>query len=192
MKEQLSALMDSELNDAEALRLLKAMKGDPGLHDTWDAYHTLGDALRKEAQFSAGFGSKLSKRLAQEPTILSPFRERTAAAPRRFPLAMAASVAALGLVGVLAFQITRINQTTLPSQVALAPTVQQQQSTPQQVAAAATPKTGQRTASRENSPAQVAFSRATSSNYLLAHQEFSPSYAPAYVRVVSQQADQDQ
>lgn len=192
MKEQLSALMDNELNNAEALRLLKAMKGDPVLHETWDAYHMLGDALRKETRYSAGFSSKLSKRLAEEPTVLSPHRERTATAPRRFPLAMAASVAAVGLVGVLAFQITRINQTVLPPQIATAPTAQQQQNAPQQVAAVTTPKTGKRTASRTSPPAQVAFSRATSSNYLLAHQEFSPSYAPAYVRVVSQQAEQNQ
>jgi len=186
MKEQLSALMDSELSDAEALRLLKAIKNDPALHEAWDAYHLVGDALRKAPQLGSNFGAKLSQRLAQEPTVLAPQRERASAAPRRFPLAMAASVAAVSLVGILTLQITRINQTDAPSQVATAPVVQQvAEAVPSQ-------KAEKRTKTLASAPARVEFSRATSSNYLLAHQEFSPSYAPAYVRVVAEQVEANQ
>ncbi len=191
MKDQLSALMDSELSDAEALRLVKAMKSDPALQEAWDAYHLVGDALRKSPQLGTDFSAKLSQRLAQEPTVLAPQRERAAAAPRRFPFAIAASVAAVSLVGILTLQITRINQTDLPAQVATAPVVQP--AAPLQVAAAAPAhKTAQQAKAPANTPARVAFSRATSSNYLLAHQEFAPSYAPAYVRVVAEQVDNNQ
>ena len=189
MKEQLSALMDSELSDAEALRLVKAMKNDPTLHETWGTYHLLRDALRKSPQLNSDFSAKLSQRLAQEPTVLAPYRERVSAVPRRFPLAIAASVAAVGLVGVLTLQITRINQTEAPAQFATAPV--EQQVAPLQVAADPAPKTAQAKAPA-GSPARVAFSRATTNNYLLAHQEFSPGYAPAYVRVVAEQADNNQ
>jgi len=183
MKEQLSALMDSELSDAEALRLIKSMKATPALQDAWDAYHLVGDALRKSPQLGLDFSAKLSRRLAQEPTILAPRREATPVLQTKgFPaLSVAASVAAVGLVGILALQLTRINQSVAPAQVASAP-----DSAVQQVAQLATnPKATQRTI--RSTPVRVDFTRATPNTYLLAHQEFSPNYAPAYVLAVSEQ-----
>jgi sigma-E factor negative regulatory protein RseA len=183
MKEQLSALMDSELSAAEAARLMKAMKNDDALHEAWNTYHVLGDALRKSPQLSTDFNVKLMQRLAQEPTVLAPQRERKRlAATRRFPLSIAASVAAVGLVSILALQITRLNQGAAPTQVAVA-------AVPQQVALLTPlqPKADEKTLAR--TPAHVKFTSATPSTYLLAHQEFSPSYTPAYVRVVSEQRD---
>lgn len=183
MKEQLSALMDSELSDAEALRLIKSMKSAPAMQEAWDAYHLVGDALRKSPQLGVDFSAKLSQRLAQEPTILAPRRE---VAPiqqsRRFPaLSIAASVAAVSLVGILALQIARINQSVAPAQVASVPVVQQ--------LALAAPGSKVEKRSSPATPANVEFTRATPNTYLLAHQEFSPSYAPAYVRAVSEQLE---
>jgi sigma-E factor negative regulatory protein RseA len=183
MKEQLSALMDSELSAAEAARLMKAMKNDDALQEAWTTYHLLGDALRKSPQLSADFNAKLMQRLAQEPTVLAPQREhKRLAATQRFPLSIAASVAAVGLVSILALQITRLNQGAVPTQVAVA-------AVPQQVAmlTPAQPKADEK--ALERTPAHVKFTSATPSTYLLAHQEFSPSYTPAYVRVVSEQRD---
>lgn len=182
MKEQLSALMDSELSEAEATRLIQSMKTDHSLHEAWDTYHLLGDALRKSPQFNPNFNQQIAQRIALEPTILAPRRATaTTTNTRRFPMALAASVAAVGLVGFLALQIGRLNQVEQPAQIATAPV------TPQPVAqlATATPvaKPTQQT------PAHVEFTKATPSTYLLAHQEYSPSYAPAYVRVVSEQVD---
>lgn len=186
MTEQLSALMDGELSDAEAQRLIKSMKNDPALHDAWDSYHLVGDALRKSPQLGLDFSAKLSQRLAQEPTILAPRRAPTPAPEsRRFPaLSIAASVAAVSLVGILALQIARINQAVTPAQVAAAPAVQQiAQAVPSQKAEKQ-PSAG--------TPARVEFTRATPNTYLLAHQEFSPSYAPVYVRAVSEQIEGNQ
>lgn len=186
MKEQLSALMDSELSDAEAARLIKSMKNSDTLQESWETYHLLGDALRKSPQLSTGFNTKLMQRLAQEPTILAPQRERVPAGKRHFPLSIAASVAAVSLVSILALQITRLNQSVLPAQTAVAPVAQQVASAaPQQEEA-------KKTVAVARAPTHIKFTSATTSTYLLAHQEFSPSYAPAYVRVVSEQRDNKQ
>ena len=178
MNEQLSALMDSELTEAEAVRLLNVLKNDVQLKQRWDSYHLLSDALRKTPQMSADFGAKIMQRLASEPTVLAPRRTLKPAAPR-FALPLAASFAAVSLVGVLTWQMTQMNRT--------------EQSTVH-VAAAATPQrvalTGS-AAAQPTLPERVLFSSAASQSYLLAHQEFSPSYAmeglPAYVRALSAQ-----
>lgn len=190
MKEQLSALMDSELSSSEAAHLLKSMKADQALHETWDIYHVLGDALRKSPQLRSDFTARLAQRLAQEPTILAPQRKRFPEAIKNFPMSIAASVAAVSLVGILALQITRLNQEVVPQQIAAVPTA-----LPVQQAALATPQPTlamHETKSRPvvaTVPAHVKFTNANPGPYLLAHQEYSPSYAPAYVRVVSEPMD---
>ena len=180
MNERLSALMDSELTETEALRLLGVLKNNAPLHQTWDIYHLLGDALRKTPQMSADFGIKVMQRLASEPTVLAPRRKAKPASPR-FALPLAASFAAVSLVGVLTWQMTQMNQAS-PSMARLAAA-----STVQHVALAET------AATQPKIPERVAFSSAASRSYLLAHQEFSPSYAmegfPAYVRTLSEQQE---
>ena len=180
MNEQLSALMDSELTETEAVRLLGALKNNAPLNQTWDIYHLLGDALRKTPQMSADFGVKVMQRLASEPTVLAPRRKPKPASPR-FALPLAASFAAVSLVGVLTWQMTQMNQAgQSTARLAAAPTVQRIALTE---AAATQPK----------APERVAFSSAASRSYLLAHQEFSPSYTmegfPAYVRTLSEQQE---
>ena len=187
MNEQLSALMDNELSDTEAVRLIKSMKSNDGLHEAWDTYCLLGDVLRKSSPLSSDFNAKLKQRLAQEPTVLAPQRERvTVTAKRHFPLSIAASVAAVSLVGILALQITRLNLGDFPAQTAVAPAAQQVALTAPQ------PQAEKMTATVAHPPTAVKLTHATPSSYLLAHQEFSPSYAPAYVRVVSEQRDSEQ
>ena len=66
MKEQLSALMDSELSEAEATRLIQSMKTDHSLHEAWDTYHLVGDALRKSPQFKPNFNQQMAQRIALE------------------------------------------------------------------------------------------------------------------------------
>lgn len=186
MNEQLSALMDSELSDEDASRLIKSMKNNTALSEAWDTYHLLGDVLRKSPSLSSKFNGQLAQRLAEEPTILAPRRERLNPGIRRFPMSMAASVAAVSLVGILVMQIGRLNQSILPAQVATAPVATQHlaQAVPQLI----TDKVG----AVARTPAHVKFTHATPNTYLLAHQEYSPSYAPAYVRVVSEQAENSQ
>lgn len=174
MSEQLSALMDGELTPEEMARQISALKNDVELSHTWAAYHVLGDALRKSPHLSIDFTDKLVQQLAAEPTVLAPQRKRHSVAPR-YAMPLAASVAAVSLVGVLTWQMVRVNQTSPAVLLAAAPVA----TSPMQIAL--------------NTPAHVQFTRVVSNPYLLAHQEFSPSYAmegiPAYVRTVSEQQE---
>lgn len=184
MNERLSALMDSELTETEALRLLGVLKNNAPLNQTWGIYHLLGDALRKTPQMSADFSAKVIQHLASEPTVLAPRRKAKPAAAPRFALPVAASFAAVSLVGVLTWQMAQMNQMNQasPSTTRLAAA-----STVEPVTLAET------AATQPKIPERVAFSSAASRSYLLAHQEFSPSYAmegfPAYVRTLSEQQE---
>lgn len=184
MSEQLSALMDGELAPAEMARQISTLKNDKELCHTWAAYHVLGDALRKSPQLSIDFTAKLARQLAEEPTILAPQR-KSQPNTSRYAMPLAASVAAVGLVGVLTWQMVRVNQAAAPVALAAAPVAATQQ------VAVAKPKAAPSTqAVAAKTPETVQFSRVVSNSYLLAHQEFSPSYAmegiPAYVRTVSE------
>ena len=173
MSEQLSALMDGELASDETARQIGALKSDATLRRNWVAYHVLGDALRKSPQLSADFTDKVARQLAAEPTVLAPQR-KTEVKPRRYAMPLAASVAAVSLVGVLSWQMVQVNQGDMPSSIAARPMT-------------ATPVLAVK------SPPSVPFGGVISNSYLLAHQEFSPSYAregiPAYMRAVSEQTE---
>ena len=182
MKDQLSALMDGELSDEEVSRLVKSMKSDAALRETWSTYHLLGDTLRKSPQLSPAFNTRLAQRLASEATVLAPQRQREPSVARRFPMTIAASIAAFGLVGIVGFQLASLNQSAPPIQVATAPVAQPQLAQ----AAPVLPKADIGAVAVVNLPVRTKLSSPPPSNYLLAHQEFSPSYAPAYVRVVSE------
>ncbi len=178
MSEQLSALMDGEFTPDEMARQISALKQDSELRQTWVAYHVLGDALRKSPQLSLDFTAKLAQKLAEEPTVLAPHK-RQPSTPR-YAMPLAASVAAVSLVGVLAWQMVWVNPVDTPVLLAATPvTVKSKATQPEQLAVI--------------TPARVQFSRVVSNSYLLAHQEFSPSYAmegiPAYVRTVSEQQE---
>lgn len=183
MSEQLSALMDGELTPDEMARQISALKNDSELNQTWSAYHVLGDALRKSPQLSLDFTAKLARQLAEEPTVLAPQRKSQLSTPR-YAMPLAASVAAVSLVGVLAWQMVRVNQ--VDTTIALAAAPMQVAVTKPKVA-----PSPQMLAARKTEAVQ--FAHVVSNSYLLAHQEFSPSYAmegiPAYVRTVSEQQE---
>lgn len=183
MTSDISALMDGELDPDEAGHVLRDMKQDADLREAWAAYHLIGDSLRRTGPLAIDLRTPFAQRLAAEPTVLAPVA-RTAQ-PKRFPaLALAASVSAFGFVGLLAWQVVKVNSSPVGNVLASAPATKATKAAPPlQVAAAQ-----QKPAAKE--PAPVKFSAAASNSYLLAHQEFSPSYAmagmPAYVRTVSE------
>lgn len=188
MSEQLSALMDGELTPDEMKHQISALKKDGALNQTWAAYHMLGDAMRKSPQLSVGFTAKLARQLAEEPTVLAPHRKMQSNTPR-YAMPLAASVAAVSMVGVLTWQMVQVNKNDVPISIAAAPLTSLQNvavTSPQAVLPPPVVTVAPR-------PETVQFSRAVSNSYLLAHQEFSPSYAmegiPAYVRTVSEHQD---
>jgi sigma-E factor negative regulatory protein RseA len=172
MKSRISALMDGELERHESAPPLDSLKGDGEARDAWRAYHLIGDAMRDTHLLSDGFASRVAAKLAGEPTVMAPSRLAQAAErPRWRLLSAAASLAAVALVGWVAFGI----QGDAP-QVAQA---LQQSVAAKEVAQAATPA------------AQV-LPPDSANDYLYAHQGYSPrnslqGMAP-YVRMVSSES----
>lgn len=70
-KEQISALMDGDLSDAEVLNELEM---DSYLQDTWGRYHLIGDAMRGDlpVNLQLDLSDSIMAALEDEPTILAP------------------------------------------------------------------------------------------------------------------------
>jgi sigma-E factor negative regulatory protein RseA len=103
MKEKLSALMDGELDERAAGETIDALRAEGEALETWRLYHLISDGLRDTRLLSAGFTARLAERLSSEPTVLAPGRLPGRTPAQRFAFAAVASVAAVGLVGWLAF-----------------------------------------------------------------------------------------
>jgi sigma-E factor negative regulatory protein RseA len=154
MKDRISALMDGEADDKSAAQVLDALgeasaDGREAL-ETWRTYHVIGDAMRGGPMLSGGFTARVAQRLAAEPTVLAPRRiaSRVSDSPRWFTFsAAAASVAAVGFVGWMAFGPQ--------PQVGSAPLAQVQ-------------------APADARPPVIVPMPAAANDYLLAHQGFSP------------------
>lgn len=166
MKDKLSALMDGELDDKSAAEVIRVLGADREAVRAWRTYSLISDAMRESRVLSEGFTARLGARLAAEPTVFAPrahVQSFQTESKRWYALSAAASLAAVALVGWLAFA----------PQPGIAP--------PAPVAQApAEPK-----------PNIVPLPRGAN-DYLLAHQGFSPrvslqGMAP-YVRTVSEQA----
>ncbi|MGL5324067.1 MAG: RseA family anti-sigma factor [Aeromonas sp.] len=76
-KEQISALMDGDLSDAEVLNELEM---DSDLQDTWGRYHLIGDAMRGDlpVNLQLDLSDSIMAALGDEPTILAPKPVETA------------------------------------------------------------------------------------------------------------------
>lgn len=170
--EEISALMDGELEPSQAQSQLARLKQESALRERWHEFHLVGDAMRGERLLSDGFNDRLSARLAQEPTVLAPRRFARPSRPLTYALSAAASVAAVAFVAWVALGPTG----PLSQQPGLTAAV----SKPVPVPAVAVPDV----------PVQVSLPAEGAINaYLFAHQGFSPSTAiqglAPYIRTVS-------
>jgi sigma-E factor negative regulatory protein RseA len=187
MKSRISALMDGELGGEEAPGALKALAQDGEARDAWRTYHLISDALRDTRLVSRDFAQRVAARIAEEPTVVAP--GRLPAQPRDarwFALSAAAGVAAVALVGWLAFAPQQPGS-PLPQLATSARPPAQPQAAAQAPASAA----AQAVAAASKEAAQVPPPSAAD-DYLLAHQRYSPrnslqGVAP-YVRTVSGEA----
>jgi sigma-E factor negative regulatory protein RseA len=161
----ISALMDGELDSREADRDWDRLKADPELRSRWDEFHLIGDTLRGESMLSPGFNENVSRRLAEEPTVLAPQRSRpTVRRAAAYAMSAAASVSAVALVAWVALAPAPQEDVALKAQ-AVAPRIE---------------------------PARALVnvpSEGRMNEYLLAHEGFSPStslqgLAP-YIRTVT-------
>ena len=163
MKSRISELMDGELDGDEAGAMLAALGKEGEARETWRAYHLISDALHDTRMLSPDFAARVAARLADEPTVLAPAPQPAPRRARWLALKAVASVAAVAIVGWLAFG---------PQQVPQVPVAEAPR-------AAAVAKSG---------PVRVP-PPAAADDYLLAHQRYSPrnslqGMAP-YVRTVS-------
>lgn len=103
-REDISALMDGEIGDEDLGAQLKQVAASEDLAGTWQAYHVIGDVLRGDKPLPGRFAGRVSDALAKEPTVLSPGSRRTFGANRmmRVALPIAASVAGVAAVAWLA------------------------------------------------------------------------------------------
>jgi len=106
MKEEISRLVDSDLEAGDVARVLRAMSSDPDLVRTWDRYQAIGAAMRGElrSELHADLPGRVMRQVASEPVQLAPGRlsGRRAERPVRqwVALAAAASVAAVAIVAM--------------------------------------------------------------------------------------------
>ena len=163
--EQLSALMDGELDDHEVAAELARIKGDPDRVAAWAAFHLIGDALRGDGVAADDLTDRVRVRLNAEPTVVAP-RRWMRRATQRVALPLAASLCGAAVVAWLA----------LSNNAILSP----QDNTGAAGIIAASPQITEQT---DPSDADAM------SEYLMAHQQFSPSTAMQgvvpYVRTVS-------
>src|SRR5438046_3134556 len=119
MKDKISALMDGELDEKSAAEMIDWLHSDGQALQAWRAYHLISDAMRDSCMLSDGFAARVAARLSAEPALLAPARLQ--AEPRKWlVLSAAASVAAVSLVGWVAFAPQR-DAGPLQAQVAQVP-----------------------------------------------------------------------
>lgn len=189
-QEQISAMMDGELDEARAREVCAQMKLAENV-DCWAQYHLIGDALRNECVVQNGFSRRFSERLAAEPTILAPGMRgldplsvagvvgiRSWMTGRRIQYAMAASatLAAVGLVGWFGLQEFTLGPglNTMASSSSASPTTAG-------VASGAIPRMGSMVSATSVQASRKAGGQGLSP-YLLVHQEYSPTTAMQGVR----------
>lgn len=103
MTQEISLLMDGELESREAGRAIRTCCGDEELKRTWQAYHLIGEALRGEEPRPDASTRRIMDAIAREPTVLAP-RWRLPARAGRVAFAAAASVATVAVVGWIGVQ----------------------------------------------------------------------------------------
>ena len=106
--EQLSSLIDGELDPITATAVIQALCRDPQLQRRWSDLQLVGDALRSSdvaACHVEGFCERVQRALRTEPTILAPRPDR--AVWRRFAVPGAAIAASLAAIAFVAMPLLR-------------------------------------------------------------------------------------
>jgi sigma-E factor negative regulatory protein RseA len=163
--DRISNFMDGEASQMEAHQAVLRLKQDDECLESWKAFHLIGDSMRGVPVLRDDFSARFHARMEQEPTLLAPrmiWRK-----PATLALSAAASLAAVTVVLMLVF-------TDNPLQP--------------QAQIAAVPKSVATQIVMLPQPVPAA-NQARVNEYLMAHQEYSPSttlqgVAP-YVRTVS-------
>ncbi|MDB5811704.1 MAG: Anti sigma-E protein RseA family protein [Betaproteobacteria bacterium] len=167
--ERISAFIDGEANQSETHHAMLRLKQDSECTETFDTFHLIGDVMRgAPVLLQDDFMARFHARMEQEPTQLAP--RVWLKKPTRLVLSAAASLSAIGLVLILTvvdnpYRMTGVAKVETPAET--------------QVASSERPAT--------------AANQGKFNEYLMAHQEYSPSNAlqgvAPYVRTVSETHD---
>jgi sigma-E factor negative regulatory protein RseA len=98
MKENLSALIDDELDDHTSQQVLDRLHADAQFRDEFALHMVIGDALRGDVGMNAAFTASVMSRLDDEPTVLAPVARPAVVQPRRMWMSAAAAAAGVALV----------------------------------------------------------------------------------------------
>jgi sigma-E factor negative regulatory protein RseA len=166
MNSEVSALMDGELDKKSSDRLMARLNEDEEIRNSWSTYHLIGDALRQQPLYHFSLQDKILQSLAEES---GPQPARTASRPFQYGIAAVALVATASIVAVLVTRDTASG------------------TRPDVMGRQALPTGGSRLPIPALNPATHV------DEYLLAHQEFSPSVFPyrhaEYLRSVAYDRD---
>lgn len=105
ISEQLSALLDDELDEQEQELLLRRLKHEPGMQTSWSRYQLIGDAMRHSLNPAShpDLLHDIRRAIEHEPAIQSASQASPAGLRMMKPvagLAVAASVAAMAIIGL--------------------------------------------------------------------------------------------
>jgi len=180
MEDKISALMDGELDAADAASMVAQFGKTDRFRDEWAIYHMISDVMGQSGQTTgpmpADISRRVSTRLAGEPTVLAP---RSVAVPRQRmkTYAIAASITAAAVVGWMNLQVAEQPAQLVADNSSAAPAPAQTQT----VATALPPIPA--TYVSASTPVHI-------NDYLLAHRAFSPGTAMPgavpYVRAVAE------
>ena len=101
-RERISAFMDGELRGSDCDRVIESLYASPELRREWVRFHLIGDALRKIGPIpgAATIADRVSAGLARERIVHAGPRFRRRVWAPLPGLALAASVAAVAILGV--------------------------------------------------------------------------------------------
>lgn len=168
--DRISAFMDGETRRHEARQVILHLKQRQEYCESWDTFHLIGDVMRGGPLLQDDFTVRLCSRLQQEPTVLAPrFSWRK---PVNLALSAAASLAAVAVVLTLVLTANPLQPRP-------------------QLAAVPKPETTGGTQTEAPPRPVPAANQSRVNEYLMAHQEFSPSTdvqgAATYIRTVEAQ-----
>ena len=103
MTQDISSLMDGELEAPEAERAIRTCCADEDQKATWYLYHAIGDAMRGHAPRDLARPRRVIEALQSQPTVLAP-KPRAAATALKVAFAAAASVATVAVVAWIGLQ----------------------------------------------------------------------------------------
>lgn len=104
MTQDISSLMDGELEAHEAEGAIRSCCANREAEDKWQQYHLIGEVLRGDKLHPTRTAERVRQALAAEPAMIARPRRMLENSFGRIALAAAASVATIGVVGWIGTQ----------------------------------------------------------------------------------------